>query len=333
MSDEVETPQGRAQNVGEAHDGDAMFREVIAGLQLPLKRISSKFHYDERGSELFQQITRLEEYYLTRTERALLEAWTPAWVQEQRPATLVELGAGNAEKSRIILNAMVAEGSGKAYAPVDVSHDFLQDAVRQLRLEYPSLDILPEIADITEPLRWSTDFPHPCWIAFLGSTLGNFDSEGAVRLLTRVGAMLGPKDRFLLGVDLRPGPHKSAERIARAYNDDAGVTAEFSLNVLAVINAQAGSDFDLSGFRHRAIYEAAEGRIETYLDSLTDQTVRFPDGTEIMIRAGESIRTEISCKYDRTTIDDFFARAGLGVDEWVEDDRGYYALLLGSRAE
>ena len=118
MSDDVGTPQGLAQTVGAEND-DAMLREVVAGLRLPEKRISSKFHYDARGSELFEQITRLDEYYPTRTERALLEMWTPAWVQELRPATLVELGAGNAEKSRIILDAMVADGSGRAYVPVD----------------------------------------------------------------------------------------------------------------------------------------------------------------------------------------------------------------------
>ncbi len=332
MSDDVETTRGLAKTVGEANDDEAMLREVLAGLQLPEKRISSKFHYDERGSELFEQVTRLEEYYPTRTERGLLEMWTPAWVRELRPATLVELGAGNAEKSRIILHAMVADGSGEAYVPVDVSHDFLQDTARRLRLEYPRLDILPEVADITAPFRWSREFPQPCWIAFLGSTLGNFDSEGAVGLLTRVGAMLGSGDRFLLGVDLRPGAHKSAERIALAYNDSAGVTAEFSLNVLSILNSEVGSDFDISGFRHRAIYDVPRGRIETYLDSVRDQTVRFPDGTEVSIRAGKSIRTEISCKYDRPTIDDFFAQSGLSVDKWVEDDRGYYALVLGSSA-
>ena len=308
-----------------------MLEDVLDGLRLPEKRISSKFHYDERGSELFEQITRLEEYYPTRTERALLEAWMPVWVRELRPAALVELGAGNAEKSRVILDAMVDVGSGEAYVPVDVSHDFLQEAAQKLRTEYPGLQVLPEVADITSPVRLPAGLPQPSWIAFLGSTLGNFDSDGAAELLTRIRGRLREEDRFLLGVDLRPGPHKSVERIELAYNDAAGVTAEFSLNVLAVLNHEVGSDFDLSAFRHRAFYNVSEGRIETYLDSVRDQVVRFPAGESFSIRNGEPIRTEISCKYDRNAIDGLFGQARLVVDRWVEDELGYFALLLGRR--
>ena len=332
MTDDAGSTPRLAQTVGEAHDDGAMLREVVAGLQLPEKRISSKFHYDERGSELFEEITRLDEYYPTRTERALLEAWMPVWVQELGPAALVELGAGSAEKSRIILDAMLEVGSGEAYVPVDVSHEFLQETARQLRGEYPRLSVQPAVADITSPIRLPRELPEPSWIAFLGSTLGNFDAEGAVELLVRIRGRLRNRDRFLLGVDLRPGPHKTAERIELAYNDAAGITADFSLNVLSVLNGEVGSDFDPSGFRHRAFYNVAEGRIETYLDSVRDQTVSFPDGTQITLGVEESIRTEIGCKYDRPTIENLFARAGLVVDRWVVDDRGYYALVLG-RAE
>jgi L-histidine N-alpha-methyltransferase len=329
MTDATEQGRKLARAVGDPDDDDAMLREVVAGLSLPGKRISSKYHYDERGSELFEEITRLEEYYPTRTERALLEAWMPSWVATARPAALVELGAGSAEKSRIILDAMVETGSGEAYVPVDVSHDFLQETARQIDSEYPLLEVLPSVADITSPLLLP-DLPHPTWIAFLGSTLGNFDTEGAVGILQRVRRLLEPPDRFLLGVDLRPGPHKSVERIEVAYNDAAGITAEFSLNVLAVLNAEVGSDFDLRRFRHHSAYDVAEGRIETDLESLVDQTVRFPDGTAIAFRAGEFVRTEISSKYDRATVDGLFARSGLAVERWVEDEHGYYALVLGA---
>ena len=167
------------------------------------------------------------------------------------------------------------------------------------------------------------------WIAFLGSTLGNFEADEAVALLRRVRAVLRPADRFLLGVDLRPGSHKSAERIELAYNDAAGLTARFSLNVLAVLNQETGADFDLSAFRHRAVYAVDRGRIETDLVSTRGQVVRFPDGAEIGIAEGEAIRTEISCKYDRPTVDALFGGAGLEVERWVEDSRGYYALVLG----
>lgn len=318
-----------AQAVADPDEADAVRREVLAGLSRPDKRISSKYHYDERGSELFEEITRLEEYYPTRIERALLERWMPSWVDELRPATLIELGAGSAEKSRIVLDAMVETGSGEVYVPVDVSSDFLQETSRQLRSEYPSLDIQPEVADIDGPLDLPDELPDPTWIAFLGSTLGNFETDGAVQLLGRVADELEQDDRFVLGVDLRPGPHKSVERLELAYNDAPGITAEFSLNVLNVINRETGSDFDIDGFRHRSFYNEAEGRIETYLDSVREQSVTFPDGTVIPFAAGEPIRTEISSKYDRPTVDELFADAGLAVDRWAEDDLGFYALVMG----
>ena len=315
-------------------DSDAAIRhEVLEGLRRPDKRISSKYHYDERGSELFEEITRLEEYYPTRTERALLERWMPEWVEELRPATLIELGAGNAEKSRIVLDAMVATGSGAAYVPVDVSQDFLSATALQLREDYPSLAIRPEVSDITGPLDLPDDLPTPTWMAFLGSTLGNFEPDGAVALLRRVAEQLRPTDHFLLGVDLRPGPNKPVKRIELAYDDALGVTAEFSLNVLKVINRETGSDFDVDGFRHRSFYNEADGRIETYLDALFAQTVTFPSGEEIQVGAGEAIRTEISSKYDRPTVDGLFEKAGLAVSRWIEDDLGLYALVLGITTE
>jgi len=302
--------------------------EVLEGLRRADRQISSKYHYDERGSELFEQITTLDEYYPTRTERALLEEWMPAWVSDLTPTTLVELGAGSAEKSRVILDAMVESGCGQAYVPVDVSADFLAQTADALRIEYPGLEIVPTVADIMEPLDLPAELPRPRWIAFLGSTLGNFDADAACRLLGRVAGRLRGDDRFLLGIDLRPGDRKTAERIELAYNDSQGVTAAFSLNILNVLNSEFDSDFDVSGFRHRSVYDVEKGRIETYLDSVRDQTVRFPGGHAFAIRAGEPIRSEISSKYDRPTIDDLFGRSGLVVDRWIEDDEGFYALVL-----
>ncbi len=330
MAEEGGTGPGLAEVVGGADADEAMLAEVLEGLQRADKRIASKYHYDERGSQLFEEITRLDEYYPTRTERALLKEWMPRWVDALRPAALVELGAGNAEKSRIVLDAMVESGCGEAYVPVDMSADFLQETAQRLEEEYPSLAILPTVADITSPLPLPSRLPSPTWIAFLGSTLGNFDDEGAAELLGRIHRRLRSDDRLLLGVDLRAGPGKSAQRIELAYNDDAGVTAAFSLNVLSVLNDALGTDFDLEGFRHRARYLAERGRIETDLVSMRDQVVRFPDGPEIDIAEGEAIRTEISCKYDRPTIDALFAEAGLRVERWQEDGRGYYALVLGA---
>ena len=313
----------------DAEDRERKLRQVVADLRRPRKRIASTFHYDAKGSALFEEITRLEEYYPTRTERRLLELWMPRLVADLCPAALVELGAGSAEKSRIVLDAMIDHGCGRAYVPIDVSRDFLEHTADKLRIEYPKLKVIPVVADITSPLPLPDDLPEPVWIAFLGSTLGNFEESGAVDLLARVRRRLRWGDRFLLGIDLRPGPHKSAERIELAYNDHAGVTSAFSLNVLDVLNAEVGSDFDTSAFLHRAAYDVEAGRIETDLVSRREQAVHFPDGTTIELAEGEPIRTEISSKYDRPTIDDLFGRAGLVVDRWIEDERGYYALVLG----
>lgn len=308
-------------------------QEVLAGLGEPLKSIPPKYHYDERGSEIFEEITCLEEYYPTRAERALLDKWMPELVRELRPASLVELGAGSSEKSRVALDAMVDSGCGRAYVPVDVSADFLTATASALEEEYPSLEILPLVADITEPMALPGDLTGPTWVAILGSTLGNFEEGPAVELLQRVAALLRTDDRFLLGVDLRPGKGKSAERIELAYNDADGVTAAFSLNVLAVLNNAFGCNFDLAAFRHRSHYNAEAGRIETSLAATCEQTVQFPSGDSVHVEEGEAIRTEVSCKYDRPTIDGLFASSGLRVDRWMEDSDGYYVLILAMLAE
>lgn len=321
---------GRAEGDTAAPVMEDEVDELLDGLRRSPRRISSKYHYDEYGSQLFERITELEEYYPTRTERALLEAAIPDCVTELRPATLVELGAGSAEKSRVILDAMSAAGSGEAYVPVDVSGDFLEDVVRSLEVEYPKLEVEAVVADIVSPIDLPPDLPGPRWIAFLGSTLGNFERDQAAELLRRVSAVLRPEDRFLLGVDLRPGRVKSAERIEVAYNDEAGVTAAFSLNILAVVNARFGSDFDLARWQHRSRYSAERGRIETSLVSTVDQIVTFPGGHRFDFTEGEELRTEISSKYDRATIDDLFATAGLRVDRWITDPGEFYALVLGA---
>ena len=314
------------------HDRGAMLRDVLEGLSRPQKELSPKYFYDQRGSELFEEITRLNEYYPTRTERALLERWASPWVEELRPAALVELGAGSAEKSRIVLDAMDAHGSGELYVPVDVSAEFLHETAQQLRSEYDDLRVEPEVADISRPLELSVDVPEPAWFALLGSTIGNFESAQAVRLLRRIAGCMRREDRLLLGVDLVPGPHKSVGRLELAYNDARGVTADFNRNVLLVLNRELGSDFDLSAFRHRAFWNAAGRQIEMHLVAERDQVVRFLDasnGREVPIARGESIRTEISRKYDRAGVEELFACADLRLDRWVDDERGRFALVMG----
>jgi L-histidine Nalpha-methyltransferase len=304
--------------------------EIRAGLSAPQKWLPPKYFYDERGSHLFEEITRLPEYYLTRTERALLDRWMPAWVGALAPATLVELGAGSAEKTRVVLDAMGARaaGDGPVYVPVDVSEAFLRDTADRIRADYPRLRVVPAVADISERFTLPAHLPHPVLHALLGSTIGNFAPGEAVALLRRVVATMGREDRFLLGVDLRKPPAV----IEAAYNDSAGVTAEFNRNMLRVLNAETGADFDPDAFRHRAFYDADEHRIEMHLVSPAAQEVEVPGIGTVRFAPGESVRTEISCKHDRGSVDALFTAAGLRVERWAEDGDALYAITLAAPA-
>ncbi|MDQ6830672.1 MAG: L-histidine N(alpha)-methyltransferase [Gemmatimonadota bacterium] len=306
----------------------ALVDDVRRGLALPQKELSPKYFYDQRGSELFEEITKLPEYYLSRTERRLLERWMPELLRRLRSATLLELGAGAAAKTRLILDAMRAAGSAELYVPVDVSEQFLHDASAGLRADYEGLTVWPLVADISGPLAFPLRMPRPVLFAFLGSTMGNFEESAAIALLSRVRGTMAPDDRLLLGADLR----KDVAVIERAYNDARGVTAEFNRNVLEVLNRELHADFVASRFAHRAFYNTTLHRIEMHLDSIGDQRVPVPSVGTITFRDGESIRTEISCKYDRDTVARLFAAAGLVIEEWVEDEEHPYALVLGAPA-
>ena len=301
--------------------------EVAAGLSRSQKEISPKWFYDERGSELFGRITQLPEYYLFRAEHVLLTEFAPAWIAGLRPASLVELGAGAATKTRILLDAIDVASDGARYVPVDISEEFLERAAESLREEYPALEIRPLVADFTRPLPLPDVLPHPAVFAPLGSTIGNFSPRAAVSLLTRIASRMQDADRFLLGVDL----HKDRATLEAAYNDRDGVTAAFNLNALAVLNRQLGTDFDRGAFRHRAFYDANERRIEMHLVAERDVTVTVPGAGGFAIAAGETIRTEISCKYDRASIEMLFREAGLTVEAWVTGlgEERRFALAVG----
>jgi L-histidine Nalpha-methyltransferase len=302
--------------------------EVAQGLSSPQKELSPKYFYDQRGSELFEAITRLEEYYPTRTERGLLEAWMPSLIRRLGSRALIELGAGSAEKSRVILDAMHAAGSAELYVPIDVSATFLSQTAARLRREYPRLAVEPAIADISEELSIPRRVPHPALYAFLGSTIGNFYPPAAIRLLGRVRAAMEPGDRYLMGVDLRKDP----ARIEAAYNDAGGVTAAFNRNMLLVLNHELGSDFDPSAFDHLAFYEPVAHRIEMHLVSRRAQLVTVPGVGAIPFDAGESLRTEISCKHDRESVAQLFEAAGLEIEAWRSDPDSLFALVVGAPA-
>jgi L-histidine N-alpha-methyltransferase len=306
-----------------------LLRDVAHGLSRPQKELSPKYFYDRRGSELFDEITRLPEYYLTRTERALLDCWSGPLMAALRPAALVELGAGSADKTRLLLDAMGYAGRGEVYVPIDVSEEFLEDSAARLRDEYPTLGIEPVVGDITDPLELGPDLPAPAVVAFLGSTIGNFDPPGARRLLRNISRALRTGDRFLLGADLRKPP----AIIERAYNDAQGVTAEFNRNVLRVLNRELGADFNLEAFEHRAFYDRTLHRIEMHLVATAGQVAHVPGVGDVAFAAGESIRTEISCKYDRASLTELLGAAGLDIDRWITDSASTYALVVASRVD
>jgi L-histidine N-alpha-methyltransferase len=298
-------------------------REGLAGTQ---KVLSPKLFYDERGSELFDEITSLPEYYPTRLERMLLRSRGAAWLRSFEPASLIELGAGSADKTRALLDAMPTNGW---YVPIDISPSYLEQVAEQLGAEYPALSIVPVEADISNGPVVPEGVPGPSVVAFLGSTIGNFDRAGANRLLRGVRSAMTRRDRFLMGADLV----KDIRIIERAYNDSAGVTAEFNRNVLRVLNRELDADFDLGSFQHRAIFNRDESRIEMHLVSDRVQVVHVPDAGEFQFEAGESIRTEISCKYTRQAIETMFRGAGLELEDWITDASDWYAIAVGRRVD
>lgn len=304
----------------------SMVADVRRGLSQDQKELDPKYFYDERGSQLFELITDLPEYYPTRAERRLLESTIPALIDELRPESLVELGAGSANKTRVILDAMRHSGSGRQYVPVDVSSDFLRETASKLRDEYPTICIDPAVADFTSELELPP-LQRPALFAFLGSTIGNFREMAAVDILKRVTSRMRGDDAFILGVDLRKDPNT----IEAAYNDASGITAQFNLNVLRVLNRELFADFDIDSFAHRAFYDRDRNRIEMHLDATRDQTIFIPAIGEIEIRRGESIRTELSYKYDRGAVASLFEKSGLCLERWIAADDDAFGLALGSR--
>ena len=300
-----------------------MVRDVREGLRKTPKQLSPKYFYDERGSELFEQITHLPEYYLTRAERLLLEQRIAEIVREVRPCSLVELGAGSATKTRIILDEMRANGCAECYVPVDVSKDFLEATAVQLRADYPDVDIRPVVSDITEPFALPP-LASPTLVAFLGSTIGNFPRDPAIRLLSHIAGEMSPSDRFLLGADLI----KDATIINHAYNDSRGVTAAFNLNILERLNRELNANFPVAAYEHHAFYNSENHRVEMHLIATRAHKVTIPEIGEISLAKGETIRTELSYKYDKPMLEDILTASGLRLEKWMPAADGSFALAL-----
>lgn len=302
-----------------------MLDEVRAGLSRRQKRLSPKFFYDRRGSELFEEITRQPEYYPTRTERRLLREHMPEWIPAIRPATLVELGAGAADKTTTILDAMHEAVETPVYVPIDISGEFLDRVAGELRSEYPEAEVRPVVADMTVGLALPSGLPGPALFALLGGTIGNFPRREGVEQLQRIRAAMAPDDWFLMGCDLQ----KDREMLEAAYNDAAGVTAEFNLNMLRVLNRELGADFDLADFRHHAFYNEAEAQIEMHLVARRPLAVTIPEAGRFTFLEGESVHTEISCKYTRDSVEDMLHQAELALERWAEASPGFALVLAG----
>jgi L-histidine Nalpha-methyltransferase len=303
----------------------ALRAEVWGGLNRPQKELSPKHFYDSVGSALFDRITELPEYYPTRAERALLGEFGRDWIAGFGARAIVELGAGSADKTRVLLEAL--DPVSTLYVPLDISTAYLEEVGDALREEFPGLTVEPVRSDISSELHVPAELPTPAVFAFLGSTIGNFFPAQSVRLLARVAAALRPEDRFLLGIDLKKDPAV----LERAYNDSEGVTAAFNLNMLAVLNRDAGTDFRPDRFRHHAFYDEGAGRIEMHLVADAPQTVHVPECGSVVFAAGESVRTEISTKYDRARIEGMFAQAGLVLEHWFSGGDAAFALVVARR--
>jgi L-histidine N-alpha-methyltransferase len=310
-------------------DGDerTLGDDVLDGLTKPFKELPPKHFYDTRGSELFDRICELPEYYPTRTERAILEAHAADIVRAGRTQELLELGSGYATKTRVLLDAMAAAGRPCRYLPFDVAEAVVRQTAEDLVDEYPGLSVHGVIGDFERHLDRVPPSEGPRTVAFLGGTIGNFPPGSRRRLLRGIAATLGPDDRLLLGTDLVKDP----ELIRRAYDDDAGITAEFNRNVLYVLNRELGADFDPDGFEHVALFDAEREWIEMRLRALRTATVTIPAlNLEVSFAAGEEVRTEISAKFTRERLEGDYAAAGLRLTDWWTDADGLFALSLAA---
>jgi L-histidine N-alpha-methyltransferase len=311
--------------------GTATPEQLVPGIRARLLRtprqIAPRFFYDDSGSELFETITQLPEYYQTRTERALLEEVAGHICARSEASTLVELGSGSATKARVLLAAMQRHGRAEVYVPVDINPNVVRQSAETLVQEFPGLCVHGLIGDFLELL------PHlPAGdkrlVSFLGSTIGNLTPAGASRFLTRLAEALQPGEDFLLGIDLIKDP----ARLEAAYNDRLGVTAAFNRNILSVLNRVAGADFQPERFAHRAFYDAAQHWIEMHLVAQEPQTVRLEAaGLVLLFAPGDIIRTEISVKYDAAMTQAMLAHCGFELTAWYTDREQLFGLALARR--
>jgi L-histidine N-alpha-methyltransferase len=301
--------------------------DVERGLTAHPKDIPPKWFYDDRGSSLFDEITRLQEYYPTRREREILQARAPEIARQTNADTLVELGSGTSDKTRVLLDGMRAAGTLRRYVPFDVSKRTLHDAAAAIESEYAGIDVQPVVGDFTLDLD-HIERGGRRLVVFLGGTIGNLLPEVRSTFLLDIAALLGPDDYFLLGTDLV----KDVDRLVAAYDDARGITAEFNKNVLHVMNRELGADFDVDAFEHVAVFDTDREWIEMRLRSTRDQTVHLDAlDLDVPFAAGEEMRTEVSAKFTPARVERELAAAGMELVEWWTDEGGDFALTLARK--
>lgn len=301
-----------------------MAEDVRSGLGTEPRTLPPKYFYDARGSRLFDAITRLPEYYLTRAERSILEREAVSIARAVEPAAIVEYGSGSAGKTEVLLDALHRLGRLRGYAPIDVSAETLRQSAERLVERYPGLAVVGLVADFETDVE--LPFPDaPRLVLFLGSTIGNFERAEAVRFLDRTASHMEARDALLVGFDLV----KDRETLEAAYDDEAGVTAEFNRNVLRVLNRHLDGDFPVDAFAHRAEWNEEESRIEMRLVAERAVRVRLAAlGMEIRLEAGEAIRTELSHKYTRESAERLLVASGFRLERWETDAGRRFALAL-----
>ncbi|HEY0517231.1 MAG TPA: L-histidine N(alpha)-methyltransferase [Solirubrobacteraceae bacterium] len=318
-----------AEIVIESHlDGSqerSLADDVLDGLTRPFKELPPKHFYDERGAELFDRICELPEYYPTRAERAILEQSAGEIAALTGAVELVELGSGTAAKTRVLLDALYAAGTLVRYIPVDVTERMVRDCATELTREYPGLRVHGVIGDFERHLDRIPPAEGPRIVAFLGGTIGNFPPGSRRRFLRQIARLLGPEDHLLMGTDLVKDPRM----LEAAYDDAAGVTAEFNRNVLRVLNRELDADFDPEDFEHVALFDREHEWIEMRLRARRAHTT-LVRGLNLQVRfqAGEELRTEISAKFTPERLEGDLAAAGLELARWLTDPDGLFALTL-----
>lgn len=299
-------------------------RELIAGLTSSHKYISSKFFYDETGSKLFEKITHLPEYYLTRTEKSILKKVASKLGSELKDMDIIELGSGDCSKISILLEAIPVKSIEMVrYIPVDVSRTAIEESADILLDNFSGLEILGMVADFTKHLRFIPARAKRLF-CFFGSTIGNLSREQAVQFFSRLSEIMQPEDRFLLGVDRV----KSKDILEKAYNDSRDVTAKFNRNILNVVNSRIDTDFKTDDFEHVAFYNQAHSRIEMHLKALKDIEISSPYlGEKIIIEQGETIHTENSYKFTERTVEEFAGDSGLEIKKVFTDKNGWFSVI------